>query len=825
MGRLGSSSAREWRLVAPFLAIVVSLALAGLIPPSAHAKPSLRVVLVGDSYAAGNGAGDYWGPAGCYRSHRNWAERYVNTLRSAYSVVFTNRACSGSVISDVQSKRSMGTRSLRALIPGGTSPDSGEARAIAEGVCSSSHRDDEQYEVSNIAGLGGGQIIFDCKRFMKPQWDAIDHSADLVLLSIGGNDLHFADIVKQCFAVGFRDPHDCEDRIDGANAHIGDVRTDTISLLNGLKSRMRPGAKIVLTSYPYLEKNSDLTLGREILGVGTRYAVGKEIRALGDRGEGAQREAVNSVNGASGARVVFLDQIKGLFAGHEPDGRATERNPDRWLHEFDTTTSSEWYHYNSLGHMALGALLAGKGTFGVESSAESAGGGAVDIAFLIDTTGSMGPSIDSVKAAASSLISSVQERTSSARFAVIDYRDFPERTEFPLDYPAFLDQDFTGSGELADEAIQGLVLGYGGDLPETMFSAFHMAFDLSWRAGVKKMAIVLADAPPLSPEPISGLTAEQIVAESLAIDPVEVHGVDVGFASGGSLTEIAEQTNGGIHPGSPETAAAEIGKAIGESLDHPFAWAGGPYVGPVGTQFEFDGSGSFGIDSEVVKWEWDFDSDGAVDLVDTSPKSTFSYPGEYEGLVSLKVIDEDDRVGLATALVSVSADGDGVPDNDDNCPDTSNIGQEDEDGDGLGDLCDPTSGLPNADLPGVFDEIGFPVPPAPVLGAGPGVVVPKVESRLKIGKPRLNRALDQLRLPVRCLATGTDCKGRIKIKIAGIGRLRGSYAVGAGKRQVLHFAVPLQLLLRLGENRSLAVSVETRSTDGVSVRSQSMLSV
>jgi hypothetical protein len=41
------------------------------------------------------------------------------------------------------------------------------------------------------------------------------------------------------------------------------------------------------------------------------------------------------------------------------------------------------------------------------------------------------------------------------------------------------------------------------------------------------------------------------------------------------------------------------------------------------------------------------------------------------------------------------ADGDGVPDATDNCPTTSNPGQEDVDGDGVGDACDNCPGNPN----------------------------------------------------------------------------------------------------------------------------------
>lgn len=809
------------------MALCVFFALLFGLTTSASAKTPLRVVLLGDSYAAGNGAGSYAGPKGCYRTDANWAKRYVDTLKSDYSVVYTNRACSGAVISDVRNRRFMETRGMRALI-GGLDPNGEQARQIAEASCGSPYRDDEQYQVFDITAAGAGQIVFQCERTMDPQWDAVDRSTDLVLLSIGGNDLRFAKIVEDCFAAGFRSPHDCKERVDYANEHVDDVRDDLLSLLLDLKNRMRPGAKIILNSYPYLEKDPNLTLGREIFGVGTVYPVGREVRALGDRGEQAQREAVQLANGIVGVQVVFIDEIKGLFAGREPDGRVRDRNPNRWIHEFDTFTSSEWYHYNSLGHEAIGALLEGRDTFGVTPVGAS-GGGAVDIAFLIDTTGSMGGSIDSAKAAATQLISEVQARTSSARFAVIDYRDFPERTGSSFDYPAQLNQGFTADGELAASAIEGLELGNGGDFPETMFSALDMAYGLSWRPGVKKMAIVLADAPPLSPEPISGLTAADVIQRSLEIDPVEVHAVDVGGATDPSLEEITEETNGGVYYGSPSTAAAEIEEAIDKSLDRPFAWAGGPYVGAIGTEFEFDGSGSYGVESEIVKWEWDFDSDGTPEVTSAGPQVAHAYPGSYEGLVSLKVTDADDRVGLATAVVSVSADGDGIPDDQDNCPVEANIGQEDEDGDGTGDVCDASSGLPTADLEGIFEGLLGAPPASGAQGPGGGspVTLPgrSATADLRIGKPRLSGNHRRLFLPLFCLAADQPCRGRVVARVGSLGTLSSFYSVGAAKRKVIQLSLPRKLRRQLGSRPQVTVSIEAVSRQGVRMRGRSQISL
>ena len=55
--------------------------------PPANDRKVAVVTLLGDSFSAGNGAGDYYDmkPVKSYRSHNNWAHHYVESLRTGAS--------------------------------------------------------------------------------------------------------------------------------------------------------------------------------------------------------------------------------------------------------------------------------------------------------------------------------------------------------------------------------------------------------------------------------------------------------------------------------------------------------------------------------------------------------------------------------------------------------------------------------------------------------------------------------------------------------------------------------------------------------------------
>jgi hypothetical protein len=120
----------------------------------------------------------------------------------------------------------------------------------------------------------------------------------------------------------------------------------------------------------------------------------------------------------------------------------------------------------------------------------------VDLAFVVDTTGSMGAFI---VAARQYMIAMLRSLTSGAEtppdlcLAVVEYRDHP-----PQDH-TFVTQthDFTADLAHCQQVINELQPNGGGDAPEAVYDGLDAACaKLQWRPHSCRLAVLVGDSPP-----------------------------------------------------------------------------------------------------------------------------------------------------------------------------------------------------------------------------------------------------------------------------------------------------------------------------------------
>jgi Ca2+-binding RTX toxin-like protein len=162
-----------------------------------------------------------------------------------------------------------------------------------------------------------------------------------------------------------------------------------------------------------------------------------------------------------------------------------------------------------------------------------------DFAFVIDRTGSMWPSMDSIKAQVSSLIDAIFAKGIDARFGIVTFGDtnYGEASQVVL---SFTDQDSLADRKSAAiAAINSLTAGGGGDTPETPFDGLKLALDGSmgeWRYGAgTRQIVLLTDAAAKDGYLAAEVTAlANNIGGSIDIDPttsdVKISTIITGFS-------------------------------------------------------------------------------------------------------------------------------------------------------------------------------------------------------------------------------------------------------------------------------------------------------
>jgi Bacterial Ig-like domain (group 1) len=132
--------------------------------------------------------------------------------------------------------------------------------------------------------------------------------------------------------------------------------------------------------------------------------------------------------------------------------------------------------------------------------------GAADIILAVDTTASMCDAIAQAQAEATQIVTEVQNEIPGARFAVVDFRDYPfDPYGDPGDSPySLLTPGFTADAAVVNAAIGTMVCGGGNDIPESYNRVFFEAYSdpvliASRNPEAVQFLVVLGDAPPHDP--------------------------------------------------------------------------------------------------------------------------------------------------------------------------------------------------------------------------------------------------------------------------------------------------------------------------------------
>jgi hypothetical protein len=648
-------------LVAAF--IVAGLTVSSPSPATAAPTTIIHHLILGDSYSAGNGAGNYQGMPGCYRSSSTWGALLDAKLRSTGATVATeNHACNGAIAWDVDHEERL------QATDGNTNWSPSDDQAVARYKARPNGDDscpDRGPELLSHFKRKTFPLHSECKYFLRPQTDWVTRTTNLVTMTMGGNDLGFADVVGKCFVLGLPNLDivgglkdldlSCRQYVDTALNRLRDPSPNGLEarlrrVLSAVSTRMDPSGVLEYLGYPSLIGDVRID-GSDYPEAASAVRAGQlELEAL-------QQKVIDGLNAAPGQhpRYVFVP-MTARFYNHEilAVGASTlSPNPDRWFQApTDQGSVSLWYHPDNKGH-EIEAEFAYIGLGPLPSRPIGQDRRALDLVFVIDTTASMTPFLASVKQSALAAVNALDATSDSWRVAVVSYRDFVARTNDSRDYPSRVIQGFSTDKQQIIANINGLTLGNGGDNPETMYSGLMTAFALPWRPGVEKRAVVMTDAAALNPEPFTGYTADSVAGAALALDPAQVIGISAGgtTAATSALQAIVDRTGGTVTSGS--TGAAVVTAIQTLNLD-PIAVLSSPSVVAPGESMVLDASGSVDPLGSIIRYRWDINGDGRFDSTTTVPTLIVRASDALTTAINVKVDSSSGRSNSATTHVTVS---------------------------------------------------------------------------------------------------------------------------------------------------------------------------
>lgn len=314
----------------------------------------------------------------------------------------------------------------------------------------------------------------------------------------------------------------------------------------------------------------------------------------------------------------------------------------------------------------------------------------LDLAFVIDTTGSMHDSINGARDAVRSMVETFESRRTDFQVGLVEYRDTDQDDEFASRTAQGLTRDL----DAFRTALGGLEAVGGGDHEEAVYSGLMTAFDeLNWRGSARKAVVLIGDAPAKDPEPVTGYTRETVLerARSLrasgadassagvaasgkgsstravqsalappsgtGLGPASIYAIPVYDAAAESFEDLAGASGGSSFPAfDPGEVSSEVAAVVEEASTPIFANLTATERVRPGMPVYFSAAGSFYDGGEITSFDWDLDGDGRIDETTTGNRLTHTYPGETEVRASVTVRGSDGATAKSFADVTVSDD-------------------------------------------------------------------------------------------------------------------------------------------------------------------------
>lgn len=618
------------RVIVAFFALVLSVGMATPLAIADDQGRYLTISLVGDSYTSGNGAGGYYGPQKLHRSAHNWGHSYARWLNEqGVHSIVRNYSFSGATTEDVLTK----------------------------------------------------QI---------PQ---VDPNSDVVMLTIGGNDVDFTGIVTNCYALLIRNISRCEKSLTSAENKLSEVTSRTAKIFAALQERVKPGAEIVLVGYPLLSKESNYVIQPWLWG--TPYPAASHTRELGRKATIAQRELVKKWNANSQNKLhVSYVAVEDHFAGHEPDPETSAQNPYRWINEFfetegkmgadgktesvqDITHTANWYHPNIIGHTEIAHLL-GK-TIGIPRSVRTARNEAqdIDLVFVVDNSLTQKAWLRDATKQIHRIFDEATTRADrhgkSVRAALMTYRErakndvasgsSPQPTTSEANVASKTQKNSTTDPSVSrqlpfnttaaaltaklDAATQGKTRATA----STLRSALKYALTQNWRKDARKIVVLLGttDLAPSKDDP----SWDDLEIAAFGADSAELLVIEPGENTSKELTQLAMHTGGHV------TQATTLKPLI---VAPPNAFISVPKQISVGEDIILDGSGSYAEEGAIVRYEWDLDGDGTYEHVSSAdgaiganPLQGFKAKEVGKKTISLRVTDKYGKQAVSTLEIEITS--------------------------------------------------------------------------------------------------------------------------------------------------------------------------